>query len=490
MPFAEKTPGRPPFKHHASGAAPKLDALQRKLKELNIPVIVVFEGMEAAGIGSLINRLLLSLDPRGFKVYYAHSPTEETLFRPFLWRFWHETPDKGRIGIFDRSWYRPVLKERMERKCIDTRLTRSFREINQFEKQLTDDGALLIKIYLSVGKDAQRRRFQRLEANPATSWRITKINWKYHEQYDQYAEAAMDVIHHTSSKYAPWKRIESDKLKKAFRKVKKLVCRRMREAIATKTRATEPKISPDLEWTKPSLNSCRLDRIDLSLSLDRQTYRQKRRVLQKRLHELEHEIYLRRIPVVLTFEGWDAAGKGGAIRRLAKGLDPRGYDVIPVAAPSRVELKHHYLWRFWKVFPKGGHIAIFDRSWYGRVTVERLEGFCSEEEWKRAYREINETEEQWANFGSVVVKFWLHIDRNEQLRRFQAREINLYKNWKITTEDWRNREKWEEYKVAVEDMIQLTDTPCAPWILVEANDKRYARIKVMESVAEALEARL
>ncbi len=484
------TPHRRSLKLDTAEEDPKLDALQRKLTDLHIPVIVVFEGMEAAGRGSLINRLLLSLDPRGFKVYYSHTSTEETRFRPFLWPFWLETPDKGRIGIFDRSWYHPVIQDRVERKLTVRQLAHSYKEINQFERQLTDDGALLIKIYLSVGKGSQRRRFQQLEANPATSWRITNIDWRDHEEYDEYAEAAMDAIKHTDSKYAPWKKIKSNNLKKAFRKVKSLVRQRMGKAIESKLKAKEPKISPQLDWNKTSLKSSRLDRMDLSLSLDRQTYRQKRRALQKRLHELEHEIHLRRIPVVLAFEGWDAAGKGGAIRRLARGLDPRGYEVIPIGAPSRVELNHHYLWRFWKVFPKGGHIAIYDRSWYGRVTVERLEGFCNKEEWQRAYREINETEEQWAKFGTVILKFWLHIDRNEQLRRFQAREINPDKNWKITAEDWRNRDKWAEYKVAVDDMIQRTDTPFAPWILVEANDKPYARIKVMESVAEALEARL
>lgn len=484
------TPHRRSLKLDTVGEDPKLDALQRKLTELHIPVILLFEGMEAAGIGSIINRLLLSLDPRGFKVYYSHSATEETLYRPFLWRFWLETPEKGRIGIFDRSWYSPVLQDHVEGKLTGERRTRLFREINQFERQLTDDGVLLIKIYLSVGRKFQRRRFQRLVSNPATSWRITKINWKYHTQYDQYADAAKDVLEHTGSKNAPWNRIKSNKLKKAFRHVRKLVCQRMREAIKAKKRAPDPKISPRLDWRKNALESSRLDQLDLSLSLDPQTYRQKRRVLQRRLHELEHEIYLRRIPVVLAFEGWDAAGKGGAIRRLAKGLDPRGYEVIPVGAPTRLESNHHYLWRFWKVFPKGGHIAVYDRSWYGRVMVERLEGFCSEKEWQRAYREINETEEQWANFGTVILKFWLHIDRNEQMRRFQAREINPDKNWKITAEDWRNRDRWHDYWVAVEDMIQLTDTPFAPWILVEGNNKPYARIKVMESVAEALEARL
>ena len=467
-----------------------LDALQRRLTELKIPVLLVFEGIEGAGIGKVINRLLLSLDPRGFKVYYAHSSTEESRYRPYLWRFWLEIPDKGRIGIFDRSWYRPILRDRAKGKLPDEDLSSYSREINSFERQLTDDGALLIKIYMSVGKKAQRKRFERLETNPATSWRISHVDWSYHAQHGKYVAAAEEVIQKTHTEEAPWNIIKSNKLKKAFRLVEKRVRGRMLAVIAAKERATAPKISPNLLWNHNPAKPIRLDQVDLSLTLDRETYRRKRRVLQKRLHELEHEIYLHRIPVVLVFEGWDAAGKGGAIRRLGKGLDPRGYDVIPIGAPSRVEFRHHYLWRFWKKFPKGGHMAIFDRSWYGRVTVERLEGFCSEDEWQRAYREINEMEEQWAHFGTIIQKFWLHIDREEQLSRFQARENTPEKQWKITSEDWRNRRKWEEYRVVVEDMIELTDTPFAPWVLVEANDKPYARIKVLETVAQALEKRL
>jgi AMP-polyphosphate phosphotransferase len=217
-------------------------------------------------------------------------------------------------------------------------------------------------------------------------------------------------------------------------------------------------------------------------------YKLRQNELQERLHELEHKLYISRRPAVLVFEGWDAGGKGGAIRRLTKGLDPRGYEVIPVAAPNKLELSHHYMWRFWNDFPKGGHIAIYDRSWYGRVMVERLEGFCSEVEWKRAYDEINETEEHWSSCGAIIIKFWLHIDKKEQLRRFEARMHNPHKRWKITDEDWRNREKWDDYKVVVDDMISLTNKPNAPWIIVEGNHKPYARIKVLETTVKAIEA--
>ena len=211
---------------------------------------------------------------------------------------------------------------------------------------------------------------------------------------------------------------------------------------------------------------------------------------QAMLPELEHEIYLRRVPVVIAYEGWDAAGKGGNIRRLTQNLDPRGYEVVPVAAPNDVEKAHHYLWRFWAQMPKAGHIAIFDRSWYGRVLVERVEGFCTEAEWRRAYREINGMEQHLVNFGAVLLKFWLHIDPDEQLRRFREREGMAHKQWKITEEDWRNREKMDQYREAVEEMLHRTTTPYAPWTIVESNCKRYARVKVLETVCEVIRKRL
>lgn len=212
--------------------------------------------------------------------------------------------------------------------------------------------------------------------------------------------------------------------------------------------------------------------------------------MQNRVRDLEHEIYLRRMPVVIIFEGWDAAGKGGNIKRLTAPLDPRGYEVAPIGAPNDIEKAHHYLWRFWSKIPKGGHICIFDRSWYGRVMVERVEGFCSQEEWKRAYREINEMEEQWIHFGATVIKFWLQIDKEEQMRRFEERQQIAYKQWKITNEDWRNREKWDVYKEAVDEMLFRTSTNHAPWTIVESNCKLYGRIKVLETVIREIENKL
>ena len=233
-----------------------------------------------------------------------------------------------------------------------------------------------------------------------------------------------------------------------------------------------------------------LSSADLSLSYTKEQYKEYLKPLQKKIFLLHNELYQKRIPVILAFEGWDAGGKGGAIKRLTEYMDPRGYRVNPTASPNDIEKAHHYLWRFWKNMPKDGHIAIFDRTWYGRVLVERIEGFCTPCEWKRAYREINEMEEQLANNGTVILKFWMQIDKKEQEKRFKERQNTPEKRWKITEEDWRNREKWDLYEEAVDEMLIRTSTTYAPWIIVEGNNKYYARIKVLQSVVQALEERL
>jgi polyphosphate kinase 2 (PPK2 family) len=242
--------------------------------------------------------------------------------------------------------------------------------------------------------------------------------------------------------------------------------------------------------TSPAEEGNPLDDVDLSPKLAREEYNDLLDDRQRRIRDLEHRSYVERLPVVVLYEGWDAAGKGGNIRRLTQHMDPRGYDVIPIGAPNDIERRHHYLWRFWKELPKAGHIGIFDRSWYGRVLVERVEGYCSPVEWRRAYGEINEFEEAITDFGGVLVKFWLHIDKDAQLRRFRAREATPHKRWKITREDWRNREKWDQYYEAVGDMIRFTGTPCAPWTILAANDKLHARIAALDTVIAAVEARL
>lgn len=233
-----------------------------------------------------------------------------------------------------------------------------------------------------------------------------------------------------------------------------------------------------------------LQTLDMTQCVGKKNYEEELGHLQVRLRALEFRIFEERVPVLIVYEGWDAAGKGGNIHRLTAKLDPRGYHVQPIAAPHGSERTHHYLWRFWRHIPKAGHITIFDRSWYGRVLVERVEGFATEAQWRRAYREINEFERQLVDFGMVVVKFFLHITPEEQLARFEARKTDPFTNYKLTEEDWRNRDRWNLYEAAVNDMLQLTSTVSAPWTLVEANDKRFARLKTLRTVCKAIEDRL
>lgn len=469
----------------------RIAALQRQAKELKIPVIIVFEGWDAAGKGTLINRLILSLDPRGFTVYPINPPNEEEKFRSFLWRFWIKTPEKGRMAIFDRSWYGRVLVARVDKLIKKKDWQNAYNEIKSFERQLSDDGTVIIKFFLHIAKSIQKKRFKMLESNQATSWKVTKEDWKHHKQYDLYANAIEEMLAKTDTDFAPWTIVEAHDRRfatiKIFQKAIDAIQEKIDQASAKKTRV---KASPKSYDQLDILSSSVLDKADLSINIPREEYEKSLKNCKTRINELEHEVYLGRLPVIIVYEGWDAAGKGGNIKRLVSGMDPRGYEVIPIAAPNDIEKAHHYLWRFWNRIPKAGHIAIFDRSWYGRVMVERIEGFCSEEEWKRAYREINEFEEQLVNFGTILIKFWIHIDSEEQLRRFEDRKINPNKNWKITDEDWRNREKFDLYREAINEMLYRTSTVYAPWTIVESNCKWYARIKALNTVISEIEKRL
>jgi polyphosphate kinase 2 (PPK2 family) len=295
----------------------------------------------------------------------------------------------------------------------------------------------------------------------------------------------------THSVSAPWTIVESHDRRystiKVFKTAIDMIEHKIAEVKQTQ-KSSRVKKKPTIQLQE--LSNSILDRCDLSLSLSREEYERALNKYQERIREIEHEIYARRLPVIMAFEGWDAAGKGGSIKRLVRRMDPRGYEVVTTAAPNEIELMHHYLWRFWKNIPKAGHVVIFDRSWYGRILVERVEGFCTEEEWKRAYSEINEMEEQWANFGAAIMKFWIHVSMDEQLKRFELRQKTKQKQWKINEEDWRNREKWDLYKAAADEMLYRTSTSYAPWTIIESNSKLYARIKTMETVIQTLEKHL
>ena len=471
-------------------AEEKLGLLQRECKDAGIPVILVFEGMGAAGKGVQINRLIQALDPRGFDVYACDRPTEDEQMRPFLWRYWAKTPAKGRIAVFDRSWYRSVQVDRFDGLTREDKLGDAYQDILSFEKQLCDDGTVIMKFFLYIDKDEQKKRFKKLEGSKETSWRVTEEDWNRNKDFDRYLKMNEEMLEKTDTDYAPWVIIEAVDKDYAALKIVSTVMDRLEYELEHRRPEDGKQAQRQESKTRERFKNGVLSGIDLSKSLTEEEYKTRLKKLQKRLAELHSELYRLRIPVVIGFEGWDAGGKGGAIKRLTSNLDPRGYRVNPTAAPNDIEKVHHYLWRFWNSVPKAGHIAIFDRTWYGRVMVERIEGFCSEAEWRRAYQEINEMESHMANAGAVVLKFWLHIDKDEQERRFRERQANPAKQWKITDEDWRNREKWDQYEEAVNEMLIRTSTTYAPWIVVEGNDKRYARVKVLQTVVDALEKKV
>ena len=468
----------------------ELAYLQRKCRELEIPVLIVVEGLSAAGKGTIINRMIQPMDPRGFKVSCIASPNRDEQMRPFLWRFWRRTPSADRMAIFDRSWYRNLLDAEIENQLSEADLKKAYSDVRSFERQLKDSGTIILKFFLEISKKEQATRLAALQGNPSTAWRVSDAVLQRHSRYNDYVSAVDNMFNETDLPDSPWSRIPSKKAKVAT----SLVLRQLVETLSS--RVKERKKGIPLEAGRPPLKLPSFPQApsfkdaDMGKSLGKREYQKKLEARQNRIQELHHELYRLRIPLVLVYEGWDASGKGGNIRRLTEKMDPRGYEVIPVSAPNDVEKAHHYLWRFWTEFPKAGHVTIFDRSWYGRVLVERVEGFCTETDWKQAFNEINEMEDNFRHFGSIVLKFWVHIDKDEQLKRFKAREENPHKRWKLHEEDWRNREKWDLYEAAAEEMFLRTHAPKSPWTIIEGNCKRYARIKALDVVIDAIDKKI
>jgi AMP-polyphosphate phosphotransferase len=472
---------------------------QRAVRDASLPVVVVFEGWDAAGKGESIGALVRPLDPRGFAVHGTQDSTAEERARPFLWRFSSRLPARGDFVLFDRSWYRRLLEDRVDgdvgRRDVDAVVD----EILDFERALGDDGTVLVKLWLHISKAEQARRFEDIESDRYQRWRVTSRDWKRHRKYEKYARAARVMLERTSTAAAPWHTIAATDrrwrtvqvFEAALGRVRAALERTPRRARAAPTprRSSAPK-RPPAQVARAGPPTPVLDRVDLSRKLARPQYERRLEPLQERLRDLALECWRREQPVVIVYEGWDAAGKGGNIKRLTQELDPRGYLVIPIAAPDETERAHHYLWRFWSRLPRAGRIAIFDRSWYGRVLVERVEGFAKPAEWRRAFDEIVAFERQLADFGTVIVKLWLHVSPEEQLRRFRERERTEYKRHKITADDWRNRAKWHDYRIAAAEMIEKTSTVHAPWTIVAAEDKLWARIQALETVVQALEPRV
>ena len=471
------------FEDRLPGLRAELLEAQNELRQADFPVIVLFAGVDGAGKSEVVNLLNEWMDPRWLIncAYDRPTDSETETGGPAFRRYWQDIPPKGCIGLFLSAWYSQVLLGTVAQRVQPKEFQHQVQQIRRFEKTHATDGALVLKFWMHLDKRHQRKQLKRLEANPATAWRVTHTDWAHWAMYNRFVQAGDQIIDATDTKLAPWRVI--DGLDHRYRSI--TIAETLLDAI--KNRLEKPKPVPksaSSDFKASHVNW--LSGVDLKKTLSKKDYQLRLSQSQGELNRLCRQAKQQNVSSMLAFEGWDAAGKGGSIRRILQALDPRNYRVIPTAAPTAEEHARHYLWRFWKHLPAPGNITLFDRSWYGRLLVERVEGFARPDEWQRAYKEINEFEEELIESGIMVCKYWLHITKEEQLRRFEERKNTPHKRWKLTDEDWRNREKWDEYEIAVNDMIQRTNTPKAPWIIVPANDKYIARIQVLDTVCEQL----
>ncbi len=468
-----------------------IDAQFDLLERCDFPVIVLLSGMDVLGRSAAAKQLLSWMDPRHIRPYASMAPSEEELLRPRMWRYWRALPRKGRIGLFLSSWYEgctlDYLMGRMKRGDLRTRID----EISRFEQMLAREGALFVKFLFVLPKEREFKLMKKLKKRGSVAWKISKqeieMEKLFSKRYDEIVEVVEELVSATSTGHAPWIPVATADPHHRDLTVGRTVVDAIRARLGQR-RPLGPKVeaSPTTDPHRPDI----LSTLDLSQSLDRDAYRDRLKKAQDRLTDLTVGRKFEDRALVAVFEGHDAAGKGGSIRRVVQALDPRMTRTIPIAAPSDEESAQPYLWRFWRHIPRQGHITLFDRSWYGRVLVERVERIASRPEWMRAYEEIRSFESELTDYGIIVLKFWLSIDKKEQLRRFKERERIGYKRYKITDEDWRNRKKWKQYARAVHDMVDRTSTREAPWTLVAANDKYFARVKVIETINERLEAEL
>jgi len=474
-----------------------LDA-QQQLLRAPFPVIVLFAGVDAAGKSETASLLNEWMDPHWIVTRGYMDPAEEELERPRLWRYWRDLPPKGRIALFLSAWYSSPIRDRVARRTTNAEFDVLLDEIAAFERALTDDGAVILKFWLHLGKAAQKKRFKAWEKDPLRRWRVGGDSWRHWKVFDKFVAAADRAIRHTSTDHAPWQIVEGEDeryrsvavgtaLRDAIRRALERVPGHPRTAPRKTARAGKG-LGPALDRIERDFNV--LDTLDMAQQVDPKRFDEALERQQGRLNLLQRKAVANGVSTILVFEGWDAAGKGGAIRRITGALDARDYQVIPISAPTDEEKARHYLWRFWRHLSRAGRITIFDRSWYGRVLVERVEGFATEDEYRRGYGEINHFEEQLISDGILLLKFWIHITKDEQLRRFRERRRTEFKRWKITPEDWRNRGRWGDYTLAVNEMVARTSTQVAPWTLVEGNDKNFARIKVLKTLADRMEKRL
>jgi polyphosphate:AMP phosphotransferase len=472
---------------------------QRELLKARFPVIILFGGVDTAGKGETVNLLNEWMDPHWIITRGYSDPSDEERERPRLWRYWRDLPPHGHIALFLSAWYSSPTRHRVARRQTMAEFDAALDEIAAFERALTDDGAVVLKFWMHLGKEAQKKRLKAFERDPLQRWRVTKQSWKHWRMFDRFVAAADRAIRKTSTDQAPWQIVEGEDHHYRTIVVATAIRDAIRRALESKPAARaapapprwkRARRDPDTTLEKIEQEFNVLDKLDMNKTLSRGRFKVALEELQGRLNLLQRKARADGVSTIAVFEGWDAAGKGGAIRRITASLDARDYQVIPTAAPTDEERVRHYLWRFWRHLPRAGRMTIFDRSWYGRVLVERVEGFATEAEWQRAYGEITGFEEHLVTHGVLVMKFWIHITKAEQMKRFRERARTAHKRWKITEEDWRNRKKWADYTMAVDEMVARTSTQVAPWTLVEGNDKLYARIKVMKTLVDRLETRL
>lgn len=458
---------------------------QQVIKDANLPVIVILEGWGAAGKGSALGSIIKYMDPRFFKVYNMDVISEDEKRKPFLYRHAVKMPEYGQFSFFDGGVMDEVTKLYLHEEIDRDEYDRRIESIVHYERQLRDNGYLVVKFFLKVDKKTQKERLDKLADGKHTKWRVSKDDLWQNKHYDKCEKLYEEYIKATDTIACPWHEISADDKDEVERFIANTIISSIDAAIRDKWTAD----IPDNQYKMAEVGP--LSKISLEgKSLDDEQYRTELKKLQKELKTLHNKLYQNKIPLIIAYEGWDAAGKGGNIKRIASALDPRGYEVFPIASPTREEKNRHFLWRFFNRLPKTGHVAIFDRTWYGRVMVERLEGFCSENDWQRAFNEINEFEKDLSDWGAIVIKFWIQIDKDTQLERFTLRQNTPEKQWKITDEDWRNREKWDLYEGAIDEMIEKTSTEFAPWYIIESNDKKYARIKTLEIVIEEIKKHL
>jgi polyphosphate:AMP phosphotransferase len=464
-----------------------LDAQYQLLEKCKFPVIILVNGVDGAGKGETVNLFNEWMDPRHIHTHAFGASTDAELARPEMWRFWTTLPPKGRIGILFGSWYTdPILQRVMAnegRAEFEQRLSR----IRDHERMLVAEGALILKLWFHLSKDAQKERLNALSAKKKTAWRVTKDDWRHFKRYDEFVGVCEKALRETSTGEAPWHIIEGSNHE--YRSL--TAGRLLQDALKRRLKGPAPVIATAESLPQPSIDKRDvLNTADYSRKIDRASYGKTLEKLQGDLNLLTRHKKMRERSIIMVFEGMDAAGKGSTIRRITRAIDARYYHVVPIAAPSDEERAQPYLWRFWRHVPPHGKAVIFDRSWYGRVLVERVEKFCSEDAWLRAYHEINEFEEQLVVGGAIVAKFWLAISSAEQLRRFKERAKTPHKQFKITDEDWRNRKKWPDYERAVADMIDRTSSDIAPWHVIASNDKPWARVETLKRLVETIELAL